>query len=202
MGTPARPKAAGGKEPALDPAPRSTDIVNSPARFPGDCMQGWAQVCTVRQVFDGEMKPFARDGEALAFLGEQRLVISQHDGRYYAIEDRCGFRGCRLSRGQLRDHVITCEKDGTQYDSRNGKVIRERPAEEFLSKVLYGQQPRGRVAGEVLAFTMRMDGDAVYIKVDATGKPIPVNPPPQPPPPGASPPGTAPGAAAPAPSSG
>ena len=87
---------------------------------------------------------------------------------------------CDLSEGHLVDHVVQCASDQSEFDVRDGSVVRHPPARGLFGRLIDGPLPmrrKGRVADPIMAFTPRMDGDKVYIKVDDEGVPVPINPP-------------------------
>lgn len=52
------------------------------------------------------------------------VLLVRRDGRTYAIHDRCGHRGCALSDGDLDGTVVTCSCHGSQFDVRDGTLLR------------------------------------------------------------------------------
>jgi nitrite reductase/ring-hydroxylating ferredoxin subunit len=52
------------------------------------------------------------------------VLLVRRDGRVYAIHDRCAHRGCLLSEGDLDGNVITCSCHGSQFDIRDGTLLR------------------------------------------------------------------------------
>lgn len=78
--------------------------------------QGWTAVGAEADLADGEVRSAEADGTP--------VLLARHDGRIYAIHDRCGHRGCMLSDGDLDGHVITCSCHGSQFDIRDGTLLR------------------------------------------------------------------------------
>jgi nitrite reductase/ring-hydroxylating ferredoxin subunit/uncharacterized membrane protein len=52
------------------------------------------------------------------------VLLVRNGNDIYAIHDRCGHRGCLLSEGELQGHVITCSCHGSQFDVRDGTLLR------------------------------------------------------------------------------
>jgi nitrite reductase/ring-hydroxylating ferredoxin subunit/uncharacterized membrane protein len=66
-----------------------------------------------------------RDGEPKAVVaGETPVLLLRHDDGIHAVHDRCSHRGCSLSEGEIEGHVITCGCHGSQFDVRDGSVLR------------------------------------------------------------------------------
>lgn len=88
--------------------------VNQTAFDPGP--EDWTTVLSGAQIDEGQ--PFSADAE-----GTPVLVV-RSSGRTYALHDRCAHRGCLLSDGELDGHVITCSCHGSQFDVRDGRLLR------------------------------------------------------------------------------
>ena len=75
---------------------------------------------------------------ALKILGED-LVFLRHNGKAYALEDRCAHRGVQLSLGQCRfPGTISCFYHGWTYDIPTGKllaVLTEGPDSSLVGKL-------------------------------------------------------------------
>lgn len=72
-------------------------------------------------------------GEASAFVDrEPRAVVAQdtpvlvlrQGDSLHAIHNRCSHRGCSLNEGTFEGHTVTCPCHGSQFDLRDGTVIR------------------------------------------------------------------------------
>ncbi len=74
---------------------------------------GWLEVANVDEIPVGTMKHVeVNDGE---------IAIANVDGKFYAIDDRCGHTSARLSSGGLRGNIVTCPLHGAQFDVTTGK---------------------------------------------------------------------------------
>ena len=83
--------------------------------------------------FDPGPDEWTAVGDASAFLnGEPQAVIAQdtpvlvvrHGDGIHAIHNRCSHRGCLLSDGEVDGHVVTCACHGSQFDVRDGSILR------------------------------------------------------------------------------
>jgi nitrite reductase/ring-hydroxylating ferredoxin subunit/uncharacterized membrane protein len=59
-----------------------------------------------------------------AVAGDTPIFLLRHGDDVHAMHDRCSHRGCSLSEGQIDGHVITCACHGSQFDVRDGSVLR------------------------------------------------------------------------------
>jgi nitrite reductase/ring-hydroxylating ferredoxin subunit len=76
----------------------------------------WTVVADARQLAEGE--PMA------AVAGDTPVFLLRQGDDVRAMHDRCSHRGCSLSDGEIDGHVITCACHGSQFDVRDGSVLR------------------------------------------------------------------------------
>lgn len=76
---------------------------------------GFEKVCKVLDIKDGTMKKFE--------IGGKEILISNIDGKYYAINNKCTHRNGDLSQGKLEGNIVTCPKHGSKFDITTGKVV-------------------------------------------------------------------------------
>lgn len=51
------------------------------------------------------------------------ILISNIDGGYYAISNKCPHMGGSLSEGILNGGIITCPKHGAKFDAKTGENV-------------------------------------------------------------------------------
>ncbi|OBG27358.1 hypothetical protein A5673_06335 [Mycobacterium sp. E3198] len=88
--------------------------VNQTAFDPGP--DEWTAVAGGVELIEGQ--PQSAD------VADTPILLVRRDGQIYAIHDRCGHRGCPLSDGDLDGNVITCSCHGSQFDVRDGSLVR------------------------------------------------------------------------------
>ncbi|KYC45516.1 MAG: Sulredoxin [Candidatus Methanofastidiosum methylothiophilum] len=76
---------------------------------------GFEKVCKVLDIKNGTMKKFE--------IGGKEILISNIDGKYYAINNKCTHRNGDLSQGKLEGNIVTCPKHGSKFDITTGKVL-------------------------------------------------------------------------------
>jgi nitrite reductase/ring-hydroxylating ferredoxin subunit len=57
-------------------------------------------------------------------LGRHVGVFREADGSFRAMEIGCRHQNADLSKGLIKDHVVTCTWHGWQYDLRTGECLR------------------------------------------------------------------------------
>jgi len=68
----------------------------------------------------GNLKP----GEKrLVRIANERILLCNYEGNYYAVNDTCTHENGSLSRGLLHRHEVACPLHGASFDVRTGEVI-------------------------------------------------------------------------------
>lgn len=78
----------------------------------------WTPTLAAAEIEDGKL--YSADADGIPVL------LGRRDGRTYAIHDRCSHRGCMLSEGdgKLDGYTVTCFCHGSQFDIRDGGLLR------------------------------------------------------------------------------
>ncbi len=69
----------------------------------------------------GELKP--GEMKMVLALGKEILLARVGD-KYYAVENRCPHMGGNLSQGKLEGTIVTCPRHQSQFDLKDGHVVR------------------------------------------------------------------------------
>ena len=78
----------------------------------------YVEVAKTSEINSGKMKHVEVEGK--------EIVVSNVDGKYYAMDDRCGHMNALLSMGNLaNDNIITCPFHGGRFDIISGKKVKE-----------------------------------------------------------------------------
>jgi nitrite reductase/ring-hydroxylating ferredoxin subunit len=80
--------------------------------------ESYVEVAKVNEIPSGKMKHVE--------VENREIVVSNVNGQYYAMEDRCGHMNALLSMGTLsNDKILTCPFHGAKFDVTNGKKVGE-----------------------------------------------------------------------------
>jgi nitrite reductase/ring-hydroxylating ferredoxin subunit len=93
-------------------------------------MGEFIKVAKAAEIGAGSMKGFV--------LGENRVLVANVEGIYYAIEDRCPHLGANLSRGLLMGKNITCMAHSAKFDVTTGLSLGDvtnKPAKTYEVRV-------------------------------------------------------------------
>mgnify|MGYP002638820378 CR=1 FL=1 len=75
--------------------------------------EGYAKVCAVSLLRDGEGRPLR--------AGKERVAVFLSGARVYALSNACRHQGGPIGEGKILDGCITCPWHGWQYEPENGK---------------------------------------------------------------------------------
>jgi 3-phenylpropionate/trans-cinnamate dioxygenase ferredoxin subunit len=68
----------------------------------------------------GELSPGQKK---LVFVGEDRVLLVNLQGDYYAVEETCPHAQALLSRGQVYDNEVMCPVHGSAFNLKTGAAI-------------------------------------------------------------------------------
>jgi nitrite reductase/ring-hydroxylating ferredoxin subunit len=79
--------------------------------------------------------------------GGHGIAVFAHDGRFFAVDNRCPHMGFPLSRGTVRDGLLTCHWHHARFDLEGGGTL-----DPF--------------ADNMRSFPVELDGDSVFVVLD------------------------------------
>jgi 3-phenylpropionate/trans-cinnamate dioxygenase ferredoxin subunit len=68
-------------------------------------------------------------------LESKEILITNVDGNYFAIGNRCAHAGGDLAQGTLEGNIVTCPRHHAKYDVTTGKVVSNPKVGPFHPKV-------------------------------------------------------------------
>ena len=78
-------------------------------------MGEFIKVAKAVEIGNGSMKGFV--------LGENKVLVANVDGKYYAVEDSCPHLGAKLSKGLLMGKHVTCMAHSAKFDVTSGQSL-------------------------------------------------------------------------------
>jgi 3-phenylpropionate/trans-cinnamate dioxygenase ferredoxin subunit len=116
-------------------------------------MGDFVSVSTTEELKDGTMKEVAVRGN--------EILLARVDGRYYAVDNRCTHMGGKLSGGKLEGTVVTCPRHGSQFDLKNGHVVRWLKGSGLVSTVGKAlKSPRN-----LAVYSVKVEGDQIMVEI-------------------------------------
>jgi len=76
----------------------------------------YSEIAKADDLRDGQLKKVQIEGH--------ELVLARVEGAFYVLDNRCPHMGGDLSRGALNGTILTCPRHHSQFDVRDGHVIR------------------------------------------------------------------------------
>ena len=80
-------------------------------------------VMTDSRVDVGAVTDLEKAGCLVAKLGNQPVCVVWHDGRAYAVDDRCPHLGFPLHRGTVESGLVTCHWHHARFDLTTGGTL-------------------------------------------------------------------------------
>lgn len=76
----------------------------------------FVQIATKDELMDGSMK--------MATVEGREILLAKVGDNYYSADNRCPHMGGNLSHGKLDGTIVTCPRHHSQFDLKDGHVIR------------------------------------------------------------------------------
>jgi nitrite reductase/ring-hydroxylating ferredoxin subunit len=77
----------------------------------------FVEIAKVDEIPTGKMKHVEANGN--------EIMIANMNGKFYALDDRCGHMNALLSMGNLTGNIATCPFHGAKFDVSSGKKLSE-----------------------------------------------------------------------------
>lgn len=127
----------------------------------------FVEVAKASEIEKGKMKSVTHNGID--------ILIANVDGRFYAIDDRCGHMNALLSMGTLKGKIVTCPFHYAQFDVTTGQQIKGPAPESFKDMdklpesmqkfMIYAEKLVDPVKTyDIQTYETKVEGDKVFIK--------------------------------------
>jgi len=104
------------------------------------------------------------------------ILIANVDGKFYAMDDRCGHMNALLSMGTLRGKIVVCPFHFAEFDVTTGQKIKDPHSESFenLDKLPEEMQKfliyAKKLVDPVKTYDMqthevKVEGDKIFIRI-------------------------------------
>jgi 3-phenylpropionate/trans-cinnamate dioxygenase ferredoxin subunit len=107
----------------------------------------FVKVAEISEIPIGNLKMVKLEGK--------EILITNIDGKYYAVGNRCTHAGGDLSKGSLNGNIITCPRHGSKFDLTTGKVV-SGPKILFLRPKIKDND----------FYEVKVDGKEILLKID------------------------------------
>jgi nitrite reductase/ring-hydroxylating ferredoxin subunit len=79
--------------------------------------ESYVEVAKIDEIPSGNMKHVELNGK--------EIVVSNVNGKFYAMDERCGHMNARLSNGNISQNIVTCPFHAAKFDISTGKKVGE-----------------------------------------------------------------------------
>jgi nitrite reductase/ring-hydroxylating ferredoxin subunit len=107
--------------------------------------------------------------------GDREIVVCNCDGRFYAVDRRCGHMNGPLEMGALDGTILTCPMHHVQFDVTTGQALNQ-PVPEYIAEPLgsrwtqymthFGVLMQAITVRNLRTFVVKIDGEAIHVEVD------------------------------------
>ena len=116
-------------------------------------MSNFIEAGKVSEFEDGTIKKVQAQGH--------EILLARIKDKFYAVSNRCPHLGGDLSEGKLEGNIITCPRHGSQFDLKDGKVVRWLKGTGLLSSVGKALKP----PKPLNTYNVNTEGDIVLIEI-------------------------------------
>lgn len=119
----------------------------------------------------GELAP---GGMKVVTVGDREIVVCNCDGRYYAVDRRCGHMNGPLEMGSLDGTILTCPMHHVQFDVTTGAALNH-PVPEHFDEPLpprwasymkhFGMLMAQTSVRSIQTFVVTVDGEVIHVEV-------------------------------------
>ena len=127
-------------------------------------IDSWQTIAKATELPSGSMKHVETKGKEIAIINL--------DGKYYAINDRCGHMNAPLSKGEIRNvqgkDIVTCPLHFSTFDIVTGKKLSEPKMSPPMDMVALPKplQDAFAQAAQIMAFVKTYDMETFEVKRD------------------------------------
>ena len=128
----------------------------------------FVEVAKTREIEQGKMKSVEVKGV--------NILLANVDGKFYAMDDRCGHMNALLSMGTLRGKIVVCPFHFAEFDVTTGQKTKDPQSESFenLGKLPEDMQKfliyAKKLVDPVKTYDMqthevKVEGDKIFIRL-------------------------------------
>ena len=114
-------------------------------------MSDFSEAAKTGDLADGEMLKVKIAGHA--------ILLARAGDSYYATQEHCPHLGGNLAKGQLKGTIVTCPLHGSQFDLKNGSVIRWTKWTGTLEKLAEAT----RHPHTLKIYSVKVEGDKILV---------------------------------------
>jgi 3-phenylpropionate/trans-cinnamate dioxygenase ferredoxin subunit len=109
----------------------------------------------------GKISDFPEGTPSEVIVDGNEILLAQVGGKFYAVSNRCIHLNGKLSEGTLEGTVITCPRHASQFDIKNGSVVRWLKGSGIIASVV----KTVRQSKTLRTYPVKIEDDTVFIEV-------------------------------------
>jgi nitrite reductase/ring-hydroxylating ferredoxin subunit len=108
--------------------------------------------------------------------GDREIVVCNCDGRYYAVDRRCGHMSGPLEMGALDGTILTCPMHHVQFDVTTGQALNH-PIPDYIEEPLparwaqyasyFGLLMQQVSVRDIKTFLVTIDNESIQVEIDS-----------------------------------
>lgn len=114
-------------------------------------MEGFLEVAKEGDLPEGTLKKVMAEG--------REILLARAGGRVFAVQGRCPHFSADLSRGTLDGTILTCPSHHSQFDLRDGSVVRWTDLQGILLKAATVFRP----PRPLTVYPVKVEGDRILV---------------------------------------
>ncbi len=116
-------------------------------------MSRFIPVASIHEFPDGTLKRVT--------IGDARILLAKINGQFYATELLCPHLAADLSEGTISGTILTCPMHNSQFDLRDGHVVRWTD----LTGTILSYAKKARPPRPLKCYEVRVEGDTIFINL-------------------------------------
>lgn len=109
----------------------------------------------------GKTADFQDGSKQKVSVSGQEVLLARIGDSYYAVGNRCPHLGGDLAAGTLEGTIITCPRHQSQFDVRDGSVVRWLKGSGVISALGKALKP----ARPLRKYNVRLEADTILVEV-------------------------------------
>ena len=103
-------------------------------------------------------------------INDKEILLTNVDGRIWAVDDRCGHMSAPLSKGTLKGNSVECPLHHARFDVTTGRTLKEGHHSGVSGAVVSITKLGGILEGvktyDLKTYAVVIDGDMIKVQID------------------------------------
>ncbi len=104
----------------------------------------YVEIAKTDEISAGNMKAFVIQGKD--------ILVANHEGKYYAIDNKCTHMKGELAKGKIEGKIVTCPRHSSKFDITTGRCLSG--AKVFFMTLKTKDEPR---------YDIKVEGNSIKV---------------------------------------